>query len=110
MAVASASTVARWMRLISAAYLQGRAEPRDPLVSPLYGKLSGLPPLLIQVGDAEVLLDDSTRLAEKARAAGVDVTLEVWPDMPHVWHAFAPFLPEAERAIDRNGAFVPERA
>ena len=53
-----------------------------------------------------MLLDDSTRAAENARAAGVDVTLEVWPDMPHVWHAFAPFLPEASEAIQRIGAFV----
>jgi acetyl esterase/lipase len=98
------------IRLLSAVYLQGRAEPDDPLVSPLYGDLSGLPPLLIQVGDAEVLLDDSTRFAEKASKAGVDVILEVWPDMPHVWHAFAPFLPEALLAIERIGAFVRKHA
>lgn len=94
------------IRMLGAIYLQGRAKPEDPLASPLYGDLSGLPPLLIQVGDAEVLLDDSTRLAEKAKQAGVDATLEVWPEMPHVWHAFAPFLPEATRAIDQIGAFV----
>jgi len=94
------------IRTLGAIYLQGRAKPEDPLASPLYGDFRGLPPLLVQVGDAEVLLDDSTRVAEKARAAGVDVTLEVWPDMPHVWHAFAPFLPEASRAIEQLGAFV----
>jgi acetyl esterase/lipase len=94
------------LRMLSLVYLQGRAKPEDPLASPLYGDFRGLPPLLFQVGDAEVLLDDSTRAAERARAAGVDVTLEVWPEMPHVWHAFAPFLPEATRAIEQLGAFV----
>jgi len=94
------------IRMLSMIYLQGRAKPEDPLASPLYGDYRGLPPLLFHVGDAEVLLDDSTRAAEKARAAGVDVTLEVFPDMPHVWHAFAPFLPEATDAIERIGAFV----
>jgi len=87
-------------------YTQGRADPLHPLVSPLYGDLSGLPPLLIQVGDAEVLLDDSVMFADKARAAGVDVTLEVWPEMPHVWQAFCGFLPEADQAVERLGQFV----
>jgi acetyl esterase/lipase len=94
------------IRMLSQVYLQGRAKPEDPLASPLYGDFRGLPPLLFHVGDAEVLLDDSTRAAEKAKQAAVDVTLEVWPDMPHVWHAFAPFLPEASQAIERIGAFV----
>ena len=91
---------------IGAAYTQGRADPLAPLCSPLNGDLRGLPPLLIQVGDAEVLLDDSTRIAAKAKAAGVDVTLRVYPEMPHVWHAFAPFLPEANAAIEEIGDFV----
>ncbi len=94
------------IRLLAHVYLQGKAEPLSPLASPLYGDLAGLPPLLIQVGDAEVLLDDSTRIAERAKQAGVDATLEVWPEMPHVFHAFAPFLPEATQAIERIGAFV----
>jgi acetyl esterase/lipase len=94
------------IRMLSMIYLQGRVKPEDPLASPLYGDFHGLPPLLFHVGDAEVLLDDSTRAAEKASKAGVDATLEVYPDMPHVWHAFAPFLPEATRAIDAIGAFV----
>jgi monoterpene epsilon-lactone hydrolase len=97
------------IRLLANVYLQGRAKPEDPLASPLFGDFRGLPPLLFHVGDAEVLLDDSVRAAEKASQAGVDVTLEVWPDMPHVWHAFAPFLPEASRAIERIGAFVRAR-
>jgi monoterpene epsilon-lactone hydrolase len=87
----------------------GDADPRTPLAAPLYADLSSLPPMLIHVGDAEVLLDDSTRLAERARAAGVDVTLEVWDHMIHVWHFFAAILPEGQQAIDRIGAFVRER-
>jgi acetyl esterase/lipase len=94
------------IRVIGSVYTQGRADPLSPLCSPLHGDLRGLPPLLVQVGDAEVLLDDSTRFAAKAKAAGVDVTLEVWPDMPHVWHLFAPFLPEATEAIEHIGQFV----
>ena len=94
------------IRGLGPVYTQGRADPLSPLVSPLYGDLRGLPPLLIQVGDAEVLLDDSTRIAAKAKAAGVDVTLSVWPEMPHVWQLFAPFLPEASAAIEEIGAFV----
>lgn len=74
---------------------------RDPLAAPLHADLTGVAPLLIQVGDAEVLLDDANRLAERAEAAGVDVTLEVWPEMVHVWHASAGFVPESDRAIAR---------
>jgi len=89
------------------AYLQGK-DPRTPLAAPLYADLKGLPPLLIQVGDAETLLDDSTRLADRARAAGVQVKLEVWPEMIHVWQLFAGFLPEGEQAIDGIGKFIGE--
>lgn len=78
----------------------------DPLASPLYADYAGLPPLLLQVGDAEVLLSDTTRVAGKARDAGVDVTEEVWDDMFHVWHAFAPMLPEGQEAINRIGEFI----
>ena len=97
------------MRKAAEIYLQGNAQPEDPLVSPLYGDFAGLPPLLFHVGDAEVLLDDSLRAATKAREAGVDVTLRVYPDMPHVWHAFAPYLPEANQAIKEIGNFVKRR-
>ena len=58
------------------------------------------------MGDSEVFLDDATRLDAKAKAAGVDVTLEVWPEMVHVWHIFAAMLPEGQQAIDRIGVFV----
>jgi monoterpene epsilon-lactone hydrolase len=87
------------------AYL-GDAHPRTPLAAPLYADLWGLPPLLIHVGSAEVLLDDSTRLAERAKAAGVDVVLEAWDDMIHVWQFCAAILPEGQQAIDRIGEFV----
>jgi epsilon-lactone hydrolase len=84
----------------------GDADVRNPYVSPLYGRFDGLPPLFIQVGDTEVLLDDSTRVAEKARAAGVSVDLEIWPKMPHVFQILAPFVPEANRALERAVGFV----
>jgi monoterpene epsilon-lactone hydrolase len=90
------------------AYLQGK-DPRSPLAAPLYADLKGLPPLLIQVGDAETLLDDSNRLADRAKAADVQVKLEVWPEMIHVWHLFASFLPEGQQAVEGVGKFVAER-
>jgi monoterpene epsilon-lactone hydrolase len=86
-------------------YLAGQ-DPLIPYSSPLYGDLSGLPPILMQVGDAELLLDDSVRFAEKAKKAGVKVTLEVWPEMFHVWQLFGPTFPEAQQAIDRIGEFI----
>ena len=78
---------------------------RHPLAAPLHGALAGLPPLLLQVGTREVLLSDSTRFAEKARAAGVDVTLEIEEGLIHVWQMF-PDVPEAQSAVQRIGAFV----
>ncbi|HEY2444598.1 MAG TPA: alpha/beta hydrolase [Rhizomicrobium sp.] len=89
----------------AAQYLAG-TDSRHPYASPLYGDPTGLPPTLIQVGGDEILRDDSTRMAERMRQAGCQVTLEVWPRMPHVWHAFAPLMPEARRAIKRVGAFI----
>ncbi len=89
------------------AYLGG-AEPRTPLAAPLHADLTGLPPLLIHVGSSETLLDDSTRLAERAKAAGVDVTLEVWDEMIHVFQFMAAMLPEGQQAIDRSGEFILE--
>jgi epsilon-lactone hydrolase len=93
---------------MAGAYLQGK-DPRTPLAAPLYADLKGLPPLLIQVGDAETLLDDSNRLAARAKAAGVQVKLEVWPEMIHVWQLFASFLPEGQEAIDGINRFIGER-
>jgi monoterpene epsilon-lactone hydrolase len=93
------------LRAMAAPYLNG-TPPRTPLASPLYADLSGLPPLLIQVGSAEILLDDSTQLAARAGAANVAVQLEVWPHMPHVWHLFAFMLSEGRDAIAAAGAFA----
>ena len=87
----------------------GDGDPKRPLVSPLYADLRNLPPLLVQVGGDEVLLDDALGLGERARAAGVDVTVEEWPAMVHVWHWFLPMLDEAERAIGVIGTFVRSR-
>ena len=88
----------------------GDSDPKNPLISPIYADYKGLPPMLIQVGDAEILLDDSTRVAERARAAGVKVELEAWPEMFHVWHVFAKILPEGQQAIDRIGEYVRAHA
>jgi acetyl esterase/lipase len=88
-------------------YLAGQ-DPRHPYASPLYADLHGLPPVLIQAGDAEILRDDSVRFAAAARVAGVDVTLEIWPEMPQVWHAFAGLLPEADEAVERIGRWLRE--
>jgi len=84
----------------------GGKNPHDPLAAPLYGDYTGLPPLLIQVGGDETLLDDSTRVADKAAAAGVEVDLQIWDDMIHVWQVFAPYVDESGAAIETIGAFV----
>ncbi len=93
---------------LTQAYLGG-ADPKLPLVSPLYGDLRGLPPLLIHVRSDEVLLDDARGLATRAREAGVDVTVREWPAMIHVWHWFQPMLDEADQAITEIGGFVKAR-
>lgn len=90
-------------------YLGGQGDPCDPLVSPLYADLRGLPPLLIQVGDRETVLDDSVMLAEKARAAGVAVNLEIWDGMIHVFQMFGAELPEAHQAIASIAAFLDRK-
>ena len=90
------------------AYL-GSTDARTPLASPLFAELTGLPPLLIQVGSEEVLLDDAVVLAERAKAAGVEATLEIWPRMIHVWHWFLPMLDEARSAVDAIGDFIQTR-
>jgi epsilon-lactone hydrolase len=86
-------------------YLNG-ADPRSPLAAPIYADLTGLAPLLIQVGAAETLLDDAVRLARTAGAADVRVDLQIWPEMIHVWHLFHPELAAGRRAIEAGGAFV----
>jgi monoterpene epsilon-lactone hydrolase len=87
----------------------GERDPRTAQISPLYADLRGLPPLFIQVGDNEVLLDDSTRLAERARAAGVEVDLDIWEGMWHVFQMSAAQVPESRQALDKVGALVRAR-
>ncbi|HET9224735.1 MAG TPA: alpha/beta hydrolase [Roseiflexaceae bacterium] len=95
---ASLRRAARW-------YLAG-ADSTEPFASPVYAELYGLPPLLIQVGDHEILLSDSSRVAEQARSQGIEVTLEVYDELWHVFHGWAGALPEGQQAIERIGAFV----
>jgi len=95
------------LRRMASLYLAG-ADPRTPLAAPLYADLRGLPPLLIQVGTWETLYDDATRIAERARAAGVPVVLEPWEEMIHVWQLFSN-VPEAREATERIGGFIRER-
>jgi monoterpene epsilon-lactone hydrolase len=93
-----------------AALYHGNASPADPLVSPLYGDLIGLPPLLIYVSNIEVLLDDSIRLAARAQKHGVRVDLRVWNDLPHVWPVFIAFkLPEARQALSEIAEFIKQQ-
>lgn len=94
---------------IAKLFLGPNGDPKDPLASPLLGDLTGLPPVLIQVGDAEVLLDDGRRLAAGITEAGGEAELEVWPEMVHVWHASAGFVPESDEAIAKIGAWLKPR-
>jgi acetyl esterase/lipase len=87
----------------------GDTPATTPLASPLYADLTGLPPLLIHVGEREILRDDSLRLAERARAAGVTIDLRVWPVVPHVWQ-LAQFVPEARQSLDLAAAFLRQPA
>jgi monoterpene epsilon-lactone hydrolase len=91
---------------LSAKLYLGNTDPCDPIASPLYADLRGLPPLLIHVGANEVLLDDSTRLADRARAAGVPVELKIWPIVPHAWQLAPAKLPEARASLRESGDFL----
>ncbi|MFQ5472964.1 MAG: alpha/beta hydrolase, partial [Dehalococcoidia bacterium] len=97
----------QWLVTLAEAYLGG-ADAREPYASPVYADLAGLPPLLLQVGSAEILLDEIQELARRSEAAGVNVTLDVWDGMFHFWQAFASMLPEGQQALDRGGSFVAE--
>jgi len=81
-------------------------DPRHPIASPLYADLKGLPPLLIHVGEDEVLRDDSTRLAERAKEAGVRVELKIWPVVPHAWQLAPHMIPEARQSLRESAAFL----
>ena len=84
----------------------GETDYTNPLASPLYGNLKDLPPMLLMVGTAEILLDDSVNFAKKAKEAGVEVILDIWDDMPHVFPAYAAFAPEGQEAIEKIGEFM----
>jgi acetyl esterase/lipase len=86
-------------------YLQGH-DPKDPFVSPLFGDLAGLPPLLVHIGDDEAYLDDATAIARVAAGAGVPVQLKTWPQMFHVWQAWGPLLPQAAMATNEAATFL----
>ncbi|HEV8631818.1 MAG TPA: alpha/beta hydrolase [Thermoanaerobaculia bacterium] len=90
---------------MAALYLQG-SDARDPRASPLYGELAGLPPTLVQVGEAECLYDDAALVARALAAAGVAVSFEPWPDLVHVWPLYAGILDAGERALARVAEFV----
>ena len=94
-------------RAVIDAFLRG-ADPRDPIANPLYADLAGLPPILIQVSEDEMFLDDSVAMAERLDMAGVPVSLERWDGVLHDWHLFAPVLASGTAAIERIGEFVLE--
>ena len=87
----------------------GNHDPKDPLISPVFGDLAGLPPIRIHVGEDEVLLDDSLRYVERAVAAGVDARVDVWQGMPHVFLSAAGQLAAADQALEAVGTFLAER-
>ena len=99
-----------YLRELVEAYLPEGMDPRDPRVSPLFANLSGLPPLLIQVGSEEALLADATRFASAAGAAQVAVTLEVWPHMIHAWPLWNARLEAGREALAHAGAFIRQHA
>ena len=96
-----------YLEQLAANYLAGR-DPRDPLVSPLHADLSGLPPVLVQVGSAETLLDDAVRIAGKLGAANVPTSLEIWPHMIHAWHLWSAKLTAGHQATQSAGRFIAE--
>lgn len=100
---------AKDMHVVAENYCGKGADLKDPLISPVFANVAGLPPTLIQVGDDEILLSDSTRFAEKMNAAGLDVEIEIWPGMWHVFQLFVGKMPESRRAIKRIGAYLKER-
>jgi acetyl esterase/lipase len=93
----------------TAALYFGSADPRNPLASPLYADLHGMPPVIIHVGKREILRDDSARLAERIRAAGCEVVISVWPVVPHVWQLFNRILPEGRQSLAQIADFLHKR-
>jgi len=96
--------------LLWGTWLLSRLRPNDPVVSPVFGDLSGLPPLLVQASEAEMLVDDCRRYVNKAAAAGSPVTLQTWSHMVHVWQIFYPELEEGREAIEEIRKFLQARS
>ena len=97
------------LHVVAGYYCPDESEWKNPLVSPVFANVAGLPPMLIQVGDDEILLSDSTRLAEKLEAEGVEVELEVWPHMWHVFQMFIRKMPESGAAVRKIAAYIQKR-
>lgn len=100
---------AKDMSVVADNYCSDGTDLQNPLVSPVFANVSGLPPTFIQVGDDEILLSDSTRFADKMKEAGLDVEIEIWPEMWHVFQLFIGKMPESRRAIKRMGAYLKAR-
>ena len=98
-----------YLEELASAYVSSAMKRNDPLISPLFADLTGFPPLLIQVGSAETLLSDATRLAAAAGSADVDARLEIWPHMIHAWPVWNAGLEDGRRALASAGAFVRAR-
>ena len=92
-----------WLTLV-----QNRMTPRNPLISPIYGDLSGLPPTLVHASEHEMLFDDARRYVNRSREAGNDTRLQSWAHVVHVWHMFYPELSEARQAWDEIAEFLEE--
>jgi acetyl esterase/lipase len=97
------------LHVVARYYCPDESEWKNPLVSPVFANVAGLPPMLIQVGDDEILLSDSTRLAEKLEAEGIEVELEIWPHMWHVFQMFIGKMPEAKAAVSKIAAYIQKR-
>lgn len=112
--IVSRADVEPWFRPQDMRTVARRYRPsgdlRNPLVSPLFADVAGLPPAFTQVGDHEILLSDAERLAAKMRAAGIDAQLQVWPEMWHVFQFFIGKMPESRRAIDEIAAFLVDKS
>ena len=93
----------------SSVYVPDECDRNNPYASPLYGDFKNFPPMLIQVGTREVLLDDSKKLNEKAKSEGCDVELQIWDDMVHIFQGFAPYLPEANEALESISKFISDK-
>jgi len=98
--------ITRETNILHAVCYVGEHDPKSLLISPIFADLSGFPPMIIQVGNYEVLRSDAVRLSENASQTGVDVTLKIWDGMWHAWHMLVGRIPESRRAIDKIGTFI----